>query len=263
MTAPEPIGAGASGRLWADKVAVVTGGGFGIGAAIAAQGVADGARVWIFDVDDAAGDATSDRLGDDCTYRRVDVSDEAAVAAAVAEVLEVEGRIDILVNSASVGDESDATTMTLDRWNTLLGVNLTAAWLCARAVLPAMVAAGSGSIVNIGSLHARMSEAGAFAYAAGKAGLGALTRGLALDHGPQGVRANVVTPGWTRSERVEALFAEIGPEEVAIIEGKHPLRRIASPEDIANVVSFIASDRASFVTGATWDVDGGLAARFA
>lgn len=262
-TEVEPIGAGASGRLWEGRVAIVTGGALGIGAAIAAQGVADGARVWIFDVADEAGNQTRQRIGADARYRHVDVTDENSVAAAVAEVLEVEGRIDILVNSASGDAHEDAQTMTVQRWDAVMRLDLMSAWLTARSVLPAMVSQGDGSIVNIGSLHARLTAEGSFPYAVGKAGLGGLTRSLALDFGPHGVRVNVVTPGWTRSERIDAHFAEIGDQAVAEIESRHALRRVGTPQDIASVVVFIASDRASFVTGADWEVDGGLGARFA
>lgn len=263
MSTAQAIGAGSSGRLWEGKTAIVTGGALGIGAAIAAQGIADGARVWVFDIDDDAGEAVARRLGERCRYRHVDVTDEKAIGEAVAKIVAVDGDIDILVNNACGDASEDAVTMTLDRWDSIMRLNLTSAWLMSRAVLPSMIRAGSGSIVNIGSLHARLTEEGAFPYAAGKAGLGGLTRSLALDYGPKGIRVNMVCPGWTRSERVEAMFERVGPEAVASIEGRHALRRVAVPEDIAPTVSFIASDHASFVTGATWEVDGGLGARFA
>jgi NAD(P)-dependent dehydrogenase (short-subunit alcohol dehydrogenase family) len=263
VSAVEPIGAGASGRLWEGKVAVVTGGAQGIGAAIAAQGVADGAQVWIFDVADAPGRTTAERIGPQCRYLHVDVTDEQSVESAIAEVIRVAGHVDILVNNASADADEDALTMTVVRWDAILRLNLTSAWLMSRAVLPSMLELGAGSIVNIGSLHGRVTLEGAFPYAAGKAGLGGLTRSLALDYGPRGVRVNMVCPGWTRSERIEAHFAAIGKQAVAAIEAAHALRRVAMPEDIASVVSFIASDRASFVTAATWEVDGGLGARFA
>ena len=263
MRAVEPVGAGASGRLWEGKVAIVTGAAQGIGAAIAAQGAADGARVWSFDVADEPGRATAKRIGAQCTYLHVDVTDEESIAAAVTEVIRLAGRVDILVNNASGDAGEDAIRMTVARWDSIMRLNLTSAWLMSRAVLPSMLQSGGGSIVNIGSLHARATIEGAFPYAAGKAGLGGLTRSLALDYGPKGVRVNMVCPGWTKSERVEAHFAAIGADAVAAVEATHALRRVATPEDIAPVVSFIASDRASFVTAATWEVDGGLGARFA
>ncbi|WP_298744217.1 SDR family oxidoreductase [uncultured Microbacterium sp.] len=263
MDVAEPIGAGPSGRLWEGKTAIVTGGAQGIGAAIAAQGVADGARVWIFDVADEAGEATAARIGDGCRYLHVDVTDESAVGDAVADVVAADGGIQILINNACGDANEDAVSMSVERWDSIMRLNLTSAWLVSRAVLPSMLAAGTGSIVNIGSLHARLTEEGAFPYAAGKAGLGGLTRSLALDYGARGVRVNMVCPGWTRSERVQQLFDRIGPEAVERIESTHALRRVATPADIAPTVSFIASDHASFVTGATWEVDGGLGARFA
>ncbi|GAA3639374.1 beta-ketoacyl-ACP reductase [Microbacterium awajiense] len=263
MDVAESIGAGPSGRLWEGKTAIVTGGAYGIGAAIAAQGVADGGQVWIFDVDDEAGEATAQRIGDACRYLHVDVTDEQAITAAVAEIVAATGRVDILVNNACGDANEDAVSMSVERWDAIMRLNLTSAWLVSRAVLPSMLEVGEGSIVNIGSLHARLTEEGAFPYAVGKAGLGGLTRSLALECGPKGVRVNMVCPGWTRSERVEAMFERVGSERVAEIENTHALRRVATPADIAPTVSFIASDRAAFVTGATWEVDGGLGSRFA
>lgn len=263
MSTVEAIGGGPAGRLWEGKTAIVTGGALGIGAAIAAQGVADGARVWIFDIADEEGEAVADHLGDTCRYRHVDVTDERAVIEAVAKIVTQEGAIDILINNACGDASEDAVSMSIERWDAIMRLNLTSAWLMSRAVLPSMIAAGGGNIVNIGSLHARLTEEGAFPYAAGKAGLGGLTRSLALDYGPRGVRVNMVCPGWTRSERVQELFDRIGPEAVERIESTHALRRVATPADIAPTVSFIASDHAAFVTGATWEIDGGLGARFA
>jgi 3alpha(or 20beta)-hydroxysteroid dehydrogenase len=153
--------------------------------------------------------------------------------------------------------------MSSDEWDQFMALDLKASWLTVRAALPAMIDRGAGSVVNIASLHATLTAEGAFPYAAAKAGLLGLTRSLALDLGRHGIRVNAVSPGWTRSERIETHFRDIGPEATGRIENLHALRRTARPQEVAEVAVFLASDRASFVTGANWAVDGGLGARYA
>jgi NAD(P)-dependent dehydrogenase (short-subunit alcohol dehydrogenase family) len=143
-----------------------------------------------------------------------------------------------------------------------MALNLKAAWLCAREVLPGMLASGGGAIVNVASIHARLTARGYFPYGAAKAGLVGLTRSLALEVADRGVRVNAVSPGWTSTEPVAAALAS-DPAERERILGAHPLGRIAEPAEIAAVICFLASDAASFVTGAEWAVDGGFGARFA
>lgn len=245
------------------KTAIVTGAAQGIGAAVARQLVADGALVWAVDIDGDAGRALAAIAPDRIRFVNADVTDSSALSAVVAEAVRDSGRVDILVTSASMDAGHDAVEMSPQTWDTVMGLNVKSVWLAAREVLPTMTAAGHGAIVNIGSLHGRMTVEGAFPYGVSKAGVEAMGRSLALDYGPAGIRVNTVIPGWTRSERVEQHFERIGPDEVARIDATHALRRTASPAEVADAVSFIASDRASFVTGATWIVDGGLGARFA
>jgi len=250
--------------LWHGATAVITGGALGIGAATAAAGLREEARsVWLLDVDDAALAARATALGERAHPLVVDVTDEGAVGAAVARILEEEPGIDVLVNSASRDSSADARSMTGAEWDAVLDLDLKAPWLLSRAVLPSMVERRRGAIVNIGSLHSRPTAEGAFPYAAAKAGVAGLTRSLALDFGPHGVRVNTVTPGWTLSERVEAGLARLGNDERARITATQPLRRLGTPAEVAEVVVFVGSDRASYVTGADWEVDGGLGARFA
>ncbi|BDZ41935.1 hypothetical protein GCM10025865_12340 [Paraoerskovia sediminicola] len=245
------------GGCWSGKVVIITGGALGIGAAIAEVGAREGGKVWILDVDAAAGEATAERLGEQVEFRAVDVTDEDAMAALVDEVLTVDGQVDILVNNANKDGKFDARTMTSDEWDGFMALAFKAPWIASRAVLPAMERAGRGSIVNMGSLHAVQSAEGAFPYGAAKAGLAGLTRTLALDVGKLGIRVNTVVPGWTLSERVAEQMEAAGPGELARVEAQHALRRVAQPAEIAEVVVFIASDAASFVTGASWEVDGG------
>jgi NAD(P)-dependent dehydrogenase (short-subunit alcohol dehydrogenase family) len=255
-----------TGGLWQGWTAIVTGGAAGIGAAIGAVGAREGGTVWLLDLDEEAGVAAADRIvadGGRARFLRVDVTAEQEVRDAVARVLEQDGRIDVLVNNAGRDAHLDPVGATAQQWDGVMALDLTAPWLTARAVLPAMTAAGHGSIVNLGSLHGTLTAEGNFPYGAAKAGLAGLTRSLALDLGPRGIRVNTVSPGYTLSERVAEDLARLGAAETARIEALHALRRVARPEEVAEVVVFVASDRASFVTGANWSVDGGLGARYA
>ena len=255
-----------SAELWAGATAIVTGAANGIGAAVARVGAREGARLWLFDVDDEAGERVAHAVrtaGGTATFQHVDVTDAAQIDDAVAAVLASDDRIDILVNNASRDSSADAGSLSRAEWDAVLALDLTAPWLTARAVLPAMQAAGRGVIIGVGSLHARMTAEQSFPYGAAKAGLAAMARSIALDFGPSGIRALTVTPGWTLSERVAADLAEIDADELTQLRDRQPLRRFADPAEVAEVIVFAGSDRASFVTGAEWVVDGGLSARFA
>ncbi len=252
----------ALGRL-EGKVAVVTGGAQGIGCAVVEKFQAEGARVWFLDVDEAVGAGTAARTG--TRFVKADVASEADVKAAMEAVLAAEGRVDVLVNNAGRNAYHLAAELTSEEWERSMGLNLKAAWLCSKYVLPAMVAQGGGSIVVVSSLHARMTTTGMFPYAAAKAGLLGLTRSLAVDYGPRGVRVNAVLPGYTRTQAVENWLSRLEePEkaEQAVLE-VHPLRRMAAPSEVANVICFLASDEASSMTGAEVVVDNGLSARYA
>jgi NAD(P)-dependent dehydrogenase (short-subunit alcohol dehydrogenase family) len=253
----------------AGKKAFVTGGAQGIGRAVVAKLSAEGARTAFCDLDEETARKTVAELqtggGEPILFVPGDVTREDDVARVVGQVSETFDGIDVLVNNAGINAYFDAAAMTEAEWETVFGVDLKGAWLCCKHVLPLMRAAGSGSIVNISSIHARLTMKGMFPYAAAKSGLIGLTRSLALDVGEAGIRVNAVCPGWTRTRLVEESFEhepDPGAAERSVLD-VHPLGRIGSPEEIANVVAFVASDEASFMTGSAVFVDGGLGAKFA
>jgi NAD(P)-dependent dehydrogenase (short-subunit alcohol dehydrogenase family) len=250
-----------SGRLEGRGV-VVTGGAQGIGRAVVETALREGARAAILDVDDETGARTGAELG--CGFLHADIADETDVRKAIAAARELLGSIDVLVNNAGRNTYADPVTMTEDEWDAVFAVDLKGAWLCSKHVLPEMLERGSGSIVNVASLHTRLTAKGMFPYAAAKSGLIGLTRSLALDAAASGVRVNAVSPGYTRTAIVDAYFDRAGdPAVEQRVLDVQPLGRIAEPSEVAEVICFLASDAASYVTGAEWAVDGGLGARFA
>ncbi len=198
-------------------------------------------------------------------FQRADVTLEADVQQAIEDLVRERGAIDILVNNAGINAYFDAAEMTEAEWDHVFAVDLKGAWLCAKHALRAMKRAGRGSIVNIASIHATLTMAGMFPYAAAKSGLVGMTRSLALDFAPLGIRVNAVLPGWTRTRLVEEWFAmQPDPAEAeAHVLAVHPLRRIATAAEVANLVAFVASDEASAITGASLPIDCGLGVQFA
>lgn len=246
----------------------MTGGARGIGRAIAEKFVAEGATVTFADIDESVGQQTASELtaaGIPVTFCRTDITVEADVQRAIEGIVARHGTLDVLVNNAGVNAYYDATAMTEAEWNRVFDVDLKGAWLCAKHALQPMKRAGRGSIVNIASIHASLTIAGMFPYAAAKAGLLGLTRSLALEYGPAGIRVNAILPGYTRTRLVDE-WLRTQPDPVAmerrVIEIQ-PLRRMAAPADIANVVAFVASDEASAITGASLAADCGLGIMFA
>jgi NAD(P)-dependent dehydrogenase (short-subunit alcohol dehydrogenase family) len=249
-----------SGRL-EDVVALVTGGAHGIGRAVVEVARREGARVAFVDVEEAAGRETAEAC--DALFIAADVTDEAQVAAAVARARAELGAIGVLVNNAGRNAYADPVRMTEAEWDDVFAVDLKGAWLTSKHTLGEMIEHRTGAIVNVASLHARLTTAGMFPYAAAKSAVVGLTRSLALEAAPHNVRVNAVSPGYTRTALVDEYLALRGHEEEAAILAAQPLGRIAEPAEVAEVVCFLASDAASFVTGADWAVDGGFGVRFA
>jgi NAD(P)-dependent dehydrogenase (short-subunit alcohol dehydrogenase family) len=227
--------------------------------------VRDGASVVFCGRDESVGREVEESLGAGAlaSFFRADVSDESDVQTLVNRCAERFGPPSILINNAGVNANFDATEMSNDDWDTFFGVDLKAAWLCAKHVLPDMKRARSGSIVNISSLHGFATVEGFFPYAAAKSGLVGLTRSLALDYGRFGIRVNVVAPGFIETRLVRESIERCedrGAAERRMISGV-ALGRIGDPTEVARVVRFLASAEASYVTGASLIVDGGLTAR--
>jgi NAD(P)-dependent dehydrogenase (short-subunit alcohol dehydrogenase family) len=238
-----------SGRL-AGKVAVVTGAASGIGAATAHVFVREGATVIGLDCQPATATDTG------VTHRLADVTDAAAVDAAVHAVRERHGRIDVLVNNAGADVFSDPLSLSDDDWDRCLALNLKGAWHVCRAVLPAMLAQRAGSIVNIASVHGHKIIRGAFPYPVAKHGLIGLTRSLGIEYAAQGIRVNSISPGLILVPRIEAWFErEPGTRErqTALL----PPQRIGTPEEVAHTALFLASDEARFINATDITIDGG------
>jgi NAD(P)-dependent dehydrogenase (short-subunit alcohol dehydrogenase family) len=252
------------GRL-TGEVVLVTGAARGIGRAIAATAAAEGAAVALVDVLADQLGATASELAENGSKVAAavgDITDEDSVRRAVDQVTAELGPVTVLVNNAGKNSYADATRMTVQEWDSVFDVDLKGAWLMARAVLPAMIERRHGVIVNIASIHSNLTTAGMFPYAAAKSGLVGMTRSLALDVAPHNVRVNAVSPGFIATDLLEEFFDTL-PDARAKALDVHPLGRIGTPENVAEVVCFLASEAAAFVTGANWSVDGGLSARYA
>jgi NAD(P)-dependent dehydrogenase (short-subunit alcohol dehydrogenase family) len=243
----------------AGKVALVTGGGSGIGEACARTMAAAGAKVLVCDIEREAAQRVASEIGPGALAFAANVADEAQCAAMVDFALEKFGRLDIAINNAGVGnkDRSHVADLSTESWRKVLDVNLDGVFFSMRAELRAMKAGGGGAIINIASVMGAVAVECASAYVAAKHGVVGLTKAAALDHAADGIRINAVGPGYVDT----AMFADRTEEQRAEVGARHPLGRIAQPEEIAALVAWLASPAASFATGAYYPVDGGYLAR--
>jgi NAD(P)-dependent dehydrogenase (short-subunit alcohol dehydrogenase family) len=247
-----------------DRVALVTGGSSGIGEACARRLCDEGAIVVVAGRDAARTRAVAASLSDDDRASHVlgDVIRVADCARIVAETLDRHGRLDILVNSAGVWLEKPILETGEDDWDLCLDTNLKGAFFVMKAALAHMVTRRRGVIVNIASDSGLHGEPGAGVYSAAKAGLIMLTRSLAIDHGPDGIRLVCVSPGVVATPMLDkAIAGSADPAAYAAVQADpYPLGRVGRPEEIAAVVAFLASDEAGWITGVSWSVDGGVTA---
>lgn len=244
---------------------LVTGGAAGIGAAIVLDAAQEGAKVSFCDINVPQGEAYAKELnaqGFQAFFHQADVGNFDSLKVAHDAMVEYFGPVTGAVNNAGVNAYYDPVLMTNEEWERFFNVDLKGVWHTAKCVLPAMRAAKRGAIVNIASIHARMSYPKYFPYAAAKSGVIGLTRNFALDEGLNGIRTNAVSPGYTLTPLLESWFLQ-EPAKRAEALAVQPLGRMAQTYEIAKVVTFLLSDDASFVNGADWIVDGGLHARFA
>jgi meso-butanediol dehydrogenase / (S,S)-butanediol dehydrogenase / diacetyl reductase len=242
---------------YSGKVAIVTGGASGMGAAAARLVTESGGRVVIADIDAKTGEAHADRLGARARFIRTDVTAIDDTKKLMAATVEAFGRIDVLFNNAGMGSLGDTATLEPADWYRIIDVNLNSAYLMTKAALPYLRAAGGGSIVNTASVSGLAGDYGMVAYNAAKGGLVNLTRSLAIDHAKDNIRVNAICPGIIADTTMASKLAD-GPGGLATWNARIPMRRTGFAIEVARVMVFVASDLASYMTGSVIVVDGGL-----
>ena len=253
------------------KTALVTGGRGGIGRAIVARFLREGATVFAADLTEQGSLTVHDEDGS--IFLRMDVASETDVIAAMGAVQAQTGKLDVLVNAAGIEIEKTIEDTSLEEWNRSFAVNCTGTFLTSKHALPLMrTAAKSGtsaSIINFGSYDGFIADPGLAAYCATKGAVHALTRAMACDHGPEGIRVNAICPGYIDTPMLQSFFTGDGSggggktidQLQQAVRDVHPMRTYGTPEDIANLVNWLASDEARYASGQLWVLDGGLSAQ--
>ncbi|MBO0132229.1 SDR family NAD(P)-dependent oxidoreductase [Agrobacterium burrii] len=253
------------------KVALVTGGRGGIGRAICDRFIKEGAVVYAADLSNA-GSMTS-AADDGARFVKLDVTSEENAVSVMATVREEAGKLDVLVNAAGIEIEKTIEHTTLEEWNRSFAVNVTGTFLASKHALPLLRNATKGgataSIINFGSYDGFIADPGLAAYCATKGAVHALTRAMACDHGPEGIRVNAICPGYIDTPMLQSFFAGAGSGGKGrtidtlkeAVRNVHPIRNYGTPEDIANLVNWLASDEARYASGQLWVLDGGLSAQ--
>lgn len=248
--------------LFKDKVAIVTGAGSGIGLAIARQFAAEGAKVVVSDVQDAAGQQTVAAIrdaGGEAFFVKADVSLPADQERLVQQTLNQYGALHIACNNAGVGGPSAPTgEYPIEGWDKVIAINLNGVFYGMRYQIPAMLKSGGGAIVNIASILGSVGFANSVAYVAAKHGVVGLTQNAAIEYAQKGIRVNAVGPGFIKTPLVEE---HMDKEALKFLESQHPVGRLGEAHEVAELVTWLSSDKASFVTGSYYPVDGGYLAR--
>jgi NAD(P)-dependent dehydrogenase (short-subunit alcohol dehydrogenase family) len=243
-----------------DKVVLITGGGTGLGADMAALCAGLGARIAIVDIDGAAAEARAGEIGDAAQGFTCDIADEASVAVMARAVLDRFGQVDALVNNAAHTDTAqdlDLLSTDLAVWDRTMAVNLRGTLLVSRALIPAMIDGGGGSVITLVSRQgiAPPQSGRRVSYGTSKAGLIMLSRHIAVAYGKKGIRSNAVAPGTIQSDR---MLSTLSPERLAQSRGNVLTPYLGEPSDISNIVAYLVSDAARYITGQTIQVDGGV-----